>query len=86
MFVTHSSIDPPAFASTTEAVHYLLSALGEKPTAVKRDDRGGLELVEYFSHGDFNVRGYAGNDKADHCAQVMLLRDAFAALGRHWRR
>lgn len=84
MFITHSSIDPPAFASTTEAVHYLLSALGEKPTAVRRDDRGGLELIEYFSRGQFNVRGYAGNDKADHCAQVMLLRDAFTALGRRW--
>ncbi len=83
-FISHSSIDPPAFASTTEAAHYLLSALGEKPEAVRRDDRGGLELVEYFSHGDFNVRGYAGNDKEDHCAQVMLLRDALAAIGRRW--
>lgn len=83
-FVTHSSIDPPAFASTTESAHYLLSALGEKPVAVRRDDRAGLELVEYFSHGSFNVRGYAGNDKADHCAQVTLLRDAYRALGRRW--
>jgi hypothetical protein len=85
MIVTHSSIDPPDFASTTEAAHYLLSALGEKPEAVKRDDRYGLELVEYFSRGQFHVRGYAGNDKADHCAQVTLLRDAYAALGRRWQ-
>lgn len=86
MLITHSSIDPPDFASTTESVHYLLSALGERPQPVRRDDRVGLELVEYFTHGDFHVRGYAGNDKADHCAQVTLLRDAYAALARRWKR
>jgi hypothetical protein len=64
----------------------MLSALGEKPAAVRRDDRYGLELIEYFSKGDFHLRGYAGNDKADHCAQVTLLRDAYAAVGRRWQR
>jgi hypothetical protein len=83
--VTHSSIDPPNFASTTESAHYLLSALGAKPEAVRRDDGFGLELVEYFSRGGFHVRGYAGNDKADHCAQVTLLRTAYKALGRRFR-
>jgi hypothetical protein len=86
MIITHSSIDPPDFASTTEASHYVLSALGVRPEAVRREDRYGLELVEYFSQGDFHVRGFAGNDKADHCAQVTLLRDAYAALGRRWQR
>jgi hypothetical protein len=86
LIITHSSIDPPDFASTTESAHYLLSALGARPLAVRRDDRYGLELVEYFSRADFHVRGYAGNDKADHCAQVTLLRDAYAALERRWRR
>lgn len=85
-FVTHSSIDPPGFASTTESVHYLLSALDARPQQVRRDDRYGLELVELFSQGDFHVRGYAGNDKPDHCAQVTLLRDGYAALARRWRR
>jgi hypothetical protein len=85
-FVTHSSIDPPDFASTTEAAHHVISALGGRPRAVRRDDRYGLELVEFFTQKDFHVRGYAGNDKADHCAQVALLRDAFVALGRRWAR
>jgi len=83
--VTHSSIDPPNFASTSEASHYLLSALGAKPEAVKREDGFGLELVEYFTRGEFHVRGYAGNDKADHCAQVTLLRSAYKALGKRFR-
>lgn len=84
LFVSHSSIDPPDFASTTECAHYLISSLGGKPQAVRRGDPWGLELVEYFSRGDFQVRGYAGNDKADHCAQLVVLRDAFATLGKRW--
>lgn len=86
LFVSHSSIDPPNFASTTECAHYLISTQGGKPQAVRRSDPFGLELVEYFTRGDFHVRGYAGNDKPDHCAQLALLRDAYAALGRRWRR
>jgi hypothetical protein len=86
LLVTHSSIDPPDFASTTESAHHLISALGARPRAVRRNDRYGLELVEFFTQKDFHVRGYAGNDKADHCAQVALLRDVFAALGRRWGR
>jgi hypothetical protein len=84
MIITHSSIDPPDFASTTECAHYLVSSLGGKPQAVRRADPWGLELIEYFSRGELQVRGYAGNDKADHCAQLVVLRDAFAALGKRW--
>jgi len=84
-FVSHSSIDPPDFASTTECAHYLIASLGGKPQPVRRADRFGLELVEYFSQGDFHVRGYAGNDRADHCAQLAVLRDAFVALGSRWK-
>jgi hypothetical protein len=84
--VSHSSIDPPDFASTSECAHYLIASLGGRPRPVRRSDRFGLELVEFFSAGDFQVRGYAGNDRADHCAQLAVLRDAFAALGKRWRR
>jgi hypothetical protein len=84
MFISHSSIDPPGFASTTECAHYLIAELGGQPQAVKRRDALGLDLVEYFTRGDLHVRGYAGNDKADHCAQLGVLRDVYAALGRRW--
>lgn len=84
MLISHSSIDPADFASTTESAHYLISTQGGKPQAVRRRDALGLELVEYFTRGNLHVRGYAGNDKADHCAQLGVLRDAFAALGRRW--
>jgi hypothetical protein len=84
MLISHSSIAPADFASTTESAHYLISTQGGKPQPVHRNDALGLELVEYFTRGNFHVRGYAGNDKADHCAQLGVLRDAFAALGRRW--
>jgi len=86
MFISHSSIDPPDFASTTECAHYLLATLGERPRPVHRSERFGLELIEYFSRGNLNVRGYAGNDKADHCAQIAILRDVYRALGQRWAR
>lgn len=85
LFVSHSSIDPPDFASTTECAHYLISTLGGKPQPVRRQDPFGLELVEFYRKGDFQVRGYAGNDRADHCAQLAVLRDAFSALGARWK-
>jgi hypothetical protein len=84
-FVSHSSIDPPDFASTTECAHYLISTLGGKPQPVRRADPFGLELVEFYRNGEFQVRGYAGNDRADHCAQLAVLRDAFVALGTRWK-
>ena len=84
MFISHSSIDSPNFASTTETTHYLVAALGGQPQAVRRSDRFGLELVELYSQGELHVRGYAGNDKADHCAQLALLRDVYRVLGERW--
>jgi hypothetical protein len=84
-FVSHSSIDPPDFASTTECAHYLIASLGGKPQPVRRADPFGLELVEFYRQGEFQVRGYAGNDRADHCAQLAVLRDAFSTLGARWK-
>jgi hypothetical protein len=84
MYISHSSIDPADFASTTECAHYLLATLGERPRPVRRAERWGLELVEYFDRGELHVRGYAGNDKPDHCAQIALLRDVYRALGQRW--
>ena len=84
MFISHSSIDPPDFASTTECAHYLLGELGVTPQAVKRSDRFGLDLVEFFSRGDLHVRGYAGNGRPDHCAQLALLRDVYRLLDQRW--
>jgi len=77
MFVSHSSIIPPGYASTTETANFLIDTLGGK--AVRARPRGGdpmgLELISQFSRGGFHVRGFSGNGKLDHCAQIGLYRD-----------
>jgi hypothetical protein len=77
MFVSHSSIIPPGYASTTETANFLISELGGRPSRAKArpSDPMGLDLVSRFSKGNFHVRGFAGNDKLDHCAQIGLYRD-----------
>ncbi|HLV19357.1 MAG TPA: hypothetical protein VKZ49_00690 [Polyangiaceae bacterium] len=84
MIVTHSSIDPPNFSSTTETAHQLIAGLNGRPSEVYRRDRYGLELVHLFDRGNFHVRGYAGNDKLDHCAQFGAYRDALRTVHRHF--
>jgi hypothetical protein len=77
MFVSHSSIITPGYASTTETAQYLVWRLGGKPqpsTSTLADPMG-LERITSFSKGNFHVRGFRGNGAADHCAHLGLMRD-----------
>ena len=74
MYVSHSSIDTDGYASSTEGVHFLLSAIGARPLRVEREDPLGMRLVELFSRGGFHSRGYAGGGKSDHCAHLRCIR------------
>lgn len=88
MYVSHSSIIPPGYASTTETAAYLVHELGGKRKAAKRrkSDPMGLDLNGKFDAGNFHVRGYDGNDKMDHCAHIGLLRDVMKAhIGPRWK-
>lgn len=87
MFVSHSSIIPPGYASTTETAKYLIEKVGGKPrkTKPRGADPMGLDLNARFSKGSFHVRGYDGNDKMDHCAHIGLLRDVLKVhVKRRW--
>ena len=77
MIVSHSSIIPPGYASTTETANFLINELGGRPRAARSraSDPMGLDLVSRYDQGGFHVRGYAGNAELDHCAQVGLYRD-----------
>ncbi|HTJ81447.1 MAG TPA: LysM peptidoglycan-binding domain-containing protein [Polyangiaceae bacterium] len=88
MYVSHSSIIPPGYASTTETVRQLIHDLGGDPKKSKprRSDPMGLELNERWDSGNFHARGYDGNDKMDHCAHIGLLRDvAKSYLKDRWK-
>ena len=75
MFVSHSSIIPPGYASTTETANFLIHEVGGTPKASKGAGPLGLELISRYTQGNFHVRGFSGNDKLDHCAQLGLYRD-----------
>jgi LysM repeat protein len=88
MYVSHSSIIPPDYASTTETVRQLIHELGggPKPMKPRKSDPMGLELNEKWDAGNFHARGYDGNDKMDHCAHLGLLKDvAKAYLKERWK-
>lgn len=87
MFVSHSSIIPPGYASTTETANYLIYKVGGKAhkTHPRNGDPMGLDLISRFSKGNFHVRGYAGNDTLDHCAHIGLFRDVLKVhIKRRW--
>lgn len=76
MFVSHSSIRTPGYASTTQTARYLVWKLGGRPnTATSTSDPMGLERYTTFSQGNFHVRGFAGSGASDHCAHLGLMRD-----------
>jgi hypothetical protein len=75
MFMSHSSIIPPGYASTTEVASYVIHELRGKPKKANRADVLGLDLIRRFDKGNFHVRGYTGEDKPDHCAHIGLMAD-----------
>jgi hypothetical protein len=75
MFVSHSSIIPPGYASTTETANFLIHEVGGSPKPSHGAGPFGLDLISRYTQGNFHVRGFSGNDKMDHCAQLGLYRD-----------
>ncbi|MEB2312540.1 MAG: LysM peptidoglycan-binding domain-containing protein [Sorangiineae bacterium] len=77
MFVSHSSIIPPGYASTTETAEFLVQEVGGRTRKVRprSGDPMGLDLIDRFDKAGFHERGYSGNDKMDHCAHIGLFRD-----------
>jgi len=75
MFVSHSSIIPPGYASTTETADYLVHEVGGKLRDVRGAGPMGMTMITRYSKGNFHVRGFSGNDKMDHCAQIGEYRD-----------
>ena len=89
MFVSHSSIIPPGYASTTATSNYLVWAVGGKPLQTSKQPAlpWGLQQISSFKKGEFEMRGFQGNAKADHCAQFGLVdKVVMPALQQRWRR
>jgi hypothetical protein len=85
--ITHTAIQTPDFASTTETAQKLTDLLGLTPDMIldKRpgEDPAPTSIVE---HGDFSITGYAGADKQAHAAQQWALgRTLWVRLAERWR-
>lgn len=75
LYLTHTAIATPGYASTGEVATFLLRELGVAATAI--DDAAGsgdrFPLTRVFEDGRLWIRGYAGNDRDAHCAQLHQL-------------
>jgi len=84
MFVSHSKIIPPGYASTTETAHYLTKKLGTKVHRSSAQDSPLLSRYEQAKSGNFIMQGYLGKGKGDHCAQIALISGVTSALEKRW--
>lgn len=86
MFMSHSSIIPPGYASTTETANFVIARVGGKPKKANRHDVLGLDMFQRYDKGNFKVRGYTGDDKPDHCAHIGLMADIMRVhLQNRWK-
>ena len=86
MFLSHSSIIPPGYGSTTEVAEFVVAQLGGKPKRTSRKDVLGLDMIDRFDKGAFHMRGYTGEDKPDHCAHIGLMADIVRVhLAPRWK-
>jgi hypothetical protein len=86
MFMSHSSIIPPGYASTAETATFVVRQLSGKPKKAKRQDVLGLDMIQRYDRGNFHVRGYTGDDKPDHCAHIGLIKDVIRVhLQPRWK-
>jgi len=66
MLITHSSIFPGTYASTTECTQYLIEKLNLKRSDVLQRGPVGMQQVGEVSSGKLNILSYAGNTASDH--------------------
>lgn len=80
LLITHSTIFPGTYASTTETADWLLASLGLRRTAVLQWGPRGMQQLSAVRSGGFEVRGYAGNSAPDHIDQLHAMPELLAAL------
>ena len=85
MFVSHSTITPPGYASSTETAHYLVKKLRGKITKSGGHDGLLLSRYEQAKIGNFLMRGYRGDGKIDHCAEIGVVAGVAADLEKRWK-
>jgi hypothetical protein len=88
MAITHTSIQPSEYASTTETANHLTAILhlDLKMTHQAGPVHGMIETSHAAENG-FHVVGFAGNDKQAHCNQLYAMGTTlFPLLAARWAR
>jgi hypothetical protein len=80
MIITHSSIIPPDYPSSTETADALCDTLGIARAKVAEKEPDGMTLIERADLGDLHMRGFAGTDKKDHVDNLHLLDDVMLSF------
>jgi hypothetical protein len=77
MVMTHSSIMPPDYASTTETMDALLATINvSRETIAAEPSPHDMLLIERADKGDLHMRGFAGESAKDHIHHLHLVEDA----------
>lgn len=80
LWLTHSAVKPPDYASTTETADDLIRAVGAKRRAASSTNEWGMRLATVVDQGGFHVRGYAGVTGKDHMRHLWFLATPFREL------
>jgi hypothetical protein len=78
--VSHSTIFPGTYASTTETADWLLAALGLRRTPVLAWGPRGMQQLGESRAGGFTLLGFAGNSAPDHVDQLHAMPELLARL------
>lgn len=83
LLITHSTIFPGTYASTTETADWLLASLGARRTAVLAWGPRGMQQLSEVRLGHFTVLGFAGNSAPDHIDHLHAMPELLAQLLGH---
>lgn len=86
LVVTHSSIDAPDYASTTETAFAVAHAVDARVTEASGRAPSGMWRSDASDARDFHVRGFWGASPSDHVEHLHLVDDVVAEfLAPRWR-
>ena len=87
MVITHSSIIPPDYASSTEATQALLTSIAVPATAVDEPSSRKMTLIKRADAGNLHVRGFRGQGPHDHFEHLYLVGEALRSwVMPRWKR
>ncbi len=85
MVITHSSIIPPDYASTSESTAALLREVGVVPIAVTEAGTRNMSLSLKADEGGLHVRGFRGAGPHDHFDHLHLIGETLGTwVVPHW--